>query len=69
MPFTNLRSAYAFDPQNFDDQSAGGLPGLLRDAMQRQGLQQGNQAGSAPNPYLHNDGNPQDYLADCLPCR
>lgn len=70
MPFMNLRNAYEFDPQDYDYQNAGGLHGLLRDAMQRQGLQQGNQGGamvgSAPDPYSDSSGNPQGLFGRLL---
>lgn len=70
MPFTNSRNAYEFDPQDHDYQSAGGLPGLLREAIQRQGLQQGSQGGaiasSAPNPSSDNYGNPQGLFGRLL---
>lgn len=70
MPFPVTRRSYGFEPQEYDYQNSGGLPGLLRDAMQRQGLQQeggaGTTASSAPNPYADNYGSPQGLLGRLL---
>ena len=62
MPFANFGNPYQFDPQDF--QNAGGLAGLLRDAIRRQALQleeldtpspeqnQSSNAGPKPQRWL-----------------
>lgn len=67
MPFANFRSV--FDPQTSDDQSASGLPGLLRQAMQQQALQRppsGTSPNSTSNQYADSYGNPQGLFGRLL---
>ena len=68
---TNFRNAYEFDPETQGASSLGGLPGLLRQVMLQQGLQQqGINSGSAPNAApgqnLESYGNPKGLIGRIL---
>jgi hypothetical protein len=66
MAFANFRNPYQPDPQSDDYQNAGGLPGLLREAMQRQALQQGNETGATASSTANSYGNPQGLFGRLL---
>lgn len=67
MPYTNFRNPYGFEPQDYDYQNAGGLPGLLRalianEPEQGKGPGWKSNANSIPETY----GNPQGLLGRLL---
>ena len=70
MAFANFRSGHGFDPEDHDYQSAGGLLGLLRQAMQQEALPKGSDLGAGSNPTFRQlssrYGNPQGLFGRLL---
>jgi hypothetical protein len=68
--FANFRNAGAFDPEGYDYQSAGGLPRLLRQAIEQEALRPGSNPGAGPNPTFNQspnwNGNPRGLFGRLL---